>query len=140
MHDLDRGLRQLLQFRSVLDAAGLPAGIDVTVSESIALRYLQGRPVSQQSLGEHLGLEKSTISRLVDGMVAKSWVTKSPALDNGRVRIVALSELGTRVASQVEKAMLTSHELIIERLTEEERAALAIALPALVRVMAHREH
>lgn len=140
MHELDRGLRQLAQFQSVLDAAGLPAGIEATVSESIAIRYLQERPVSQHDLGEHLGLEKSTVSRLVDALIAKGWVTRSPSPDSKRVRLVELTSVGTRVAAQIERAMLNTHRGMIERLTEAEREALAVALPALVRAMAHVSH
>ena len=135
MHQLDEGLRQLVRFRSVLDAGGLPPGIEASASESITLRFLQGNPVSQLQLGDYLGLEKSTVSRLVEALVAKGWVTKSPAPGNGRLRIVALTDAGHSVAAHIETAMLVTHRRMIEQLTSEEQAALAVALPALVRVI-----
>lgn len=135
MHQLDDGLRQLVRFRSVLDAAGLPVGIEASASECIAVRFLHSNPVSQLQLGEYLGLEKSTVSRLVEALAAKGWVTKSPAPGNGRVRIVALTETGSKVARHIEQAMLLAHQRMIDKLTRDEQAALAIALPALVRVI-----
>lgn len=135
VHELDHGLRHLVRFGSVLDDAGLPAGIDVSVSESIALRHLRIEPQSQQQLGDYLGLEKSTVSRLVDSLHTKGWVSRSTDPSNGRVRIVALSDEGSEVAGHIDDAMLRVHSRMIERLTDDERAALEIALPALVRAM-----
>lgn len=132
---LDHGLRQLVRFGSILDAAGLPPGITVTVSESIALRHLRHEPLSQHDLGEFLGLEKSTVSRLVDGLGAKGWVTRAPDPENRRVRIVALSDAGTEVADHIDGAMHRVHEGMVERLTTDERTAVAVAIPALMRVM-----
>ena len=136
MHQLDDGLRQLVRFRSVLESAGLPEGIDASASESVTLRYLQSSPVSQAQLGDYLGLEKSTVSRLVEALVAKGWVSKSPAPGNGRLRIVELTITGRIAAQQIEQAMLLSHRRMLDQLTPDEKAALAIAVPALVRALA----
>jgi DNA-binding MarR family transcriptional regulator len=136
VRELDHGLRQLVQFRGLIESAGLSEGLNVSVSEAIALGRVQEEPLSQQQLGEYLGLEKSTVSRLVDGLAAKGWVTREPSPDNRRVRIVALSAEGRAVAANVEQAMRNRHTVMLERLTPGEREALAIALPALVRALA----
>jgi DNA-binding MarR family transcriptional regulator len=136
LHDLDEGLHQLVRFRSVLDSAGLPAGIDVSISESLALRRLLLRhEVRQNELGDYLGLEKSTVSRLVDSLHVKGWVTRSTDPSNGRARIIALSRSGLEVAAQIDRAIRRAHARMIDQLTEQERVAVAVAIPALVRAM-----
>ncbi|KQM82391.1 MarR family winged helix-turn-helix transcriptional regulator [Agromyces sp. Leaf222] len=135
LHELEEGLRQLVRFGSVLDGAGLQAGITASMSESLTLRRLLQAPASQNELGEHLGLEKSTVSRLVDTLHRKGWVTRSADPSNGRVRIIALSENGLEVATQIDQAIHRAHLRMVEQLSEDERIAVAVALPALVRAM-----
>lgn len=135
LDELNDGLHQLVRFGSILEGAGLQAGITASVSESLALRRLLQAPASQHELGGHLGLEKSTISRLVDSLHRKGWVTRSTDPSNARVRIIALSERGREVAAQIDHAIHRAHLHMVEQLSVDERAALAVALPALVRAM-----
>ncbi|MDP3208395.1 MAG: MarR family transcriptional regulator [Rhodoglobus sp.] len=130
---LERGLRELMQFRGLTESSGLSSTVAASLSEAIALRVLQDGSTSQQQLGESLGLEKSTISRLVESLVAKGWVTKSRDPGNGRIRIVGLSDAGREVAAELARAMALRHRRILERLTPVEAEALAVALPALMR-------
>ncbi|WP_265521677.1 MarR family transcriptional regulator [Oerskovia flava] len=136
LHQLDQGLRRLVQFRGLLDSSGVSAGVDASVSEALALTRLQERPLSQHELGQLLGLEKSTISRLVDGLHTKGWVSRSPAPENRRIKIVALTAAGQAAAATVEQAMLDRHRRMLDRLSAREQEALAIALPALLRSLA----
>ncbi|MEV6524525.1 MarR family transcriptional regulator [Longispora sp. NPDC051575] len=136
LHDaLDRAMVQLFRLRGVLDSSQAAAGLGMSVSEAMALRYLANGPSTQQELGSYLALEKSTVSRLVDAMVSKGWVGKERDPDNRRYLMVTLTEAGIAAAASVAEAMRQRHSGMLEALSGEELQALAVALPALVRVL-----
>ena len=121
----------------VWDAAGADkSSAQVTMSEALALRGLASGELTQQDLGAHLGLEKSTVSRLVDAMASKGWVDKERDPGNRRYFKVRLTPTGRRAARQISDAIRERHDRILASLTAEERAAVALALTALARAMA----
>lgn len=127
---------RLFRLRGVLDSSQVVPGLGVSASESMALGHLVAvGETTQQELGSHLGLEKSTVSRLVDGMVQKGWVAKKRDPENRRYQKLALTPIGEQAAKQIMEAMRERHARWIAGLTPHEREALAIGLTALVRAM-----
>jgi len=138
-HDvLELAMGRLLRLRGVLDPSQTSPSLGVSVSESLALGRLAAGATTQQELGGHLGLEKSTISRLVDGMVNKGWVERKRDPRDRRYQKVALTPDGQRAAAQTMEAMRKQHERWLAALTLEERHALTVGLSALVRVMSEQ--
>ncbi len=134
---LDLAMGQMFRLRGVLDPTLAVPGLGASVSEALALSHLISGEMTQQDLGEHLGLEKSTISRLVDAMVGKGWADKQPDPGNRRYRRVRLTPTGRRVAAEVVDAMGNRHARILAALTPEERHAVAVGLSALLRAWSH---
>jgi DNA-binding MarR family transcriptional regulator len=126
----------VFRLRGVLDAAQAVPGLGASLSEAMALGRLTAGALTQQDLGAHLGLEKSTVSRLVDAMAAKGWVDKERDPVNRRYRTVRLTAAGERAAARVAAAIRERHERVLAALTPDERAAVAVALTALARAMA----
>lgn len=139
MHDphdaLELAMSRLFRLRGVLDSSQVVPGIGVSASESMALGHLVAGETTQQELGAHLGLEKSTVSRLVDGMVQKGWVEKGRDPDNRRYQKLVLTPAGQVAAGQIMHAMRERHSRWIASLSPAERDALSIGLTALVRAM-----
>lgn len=139
MHDphdvLELAMGRLFRLRGVLDPSQSVPGIGVSASESMALGHLVAGETTQQELGSHLGLEKSTVSRLVDGMVQKGWVEKGRDPDNRRFQKLVLTPAGRQAAEQIMRAMRERHKRWIAGLTVAEREALTVGLAALVRAM-----
>lgn len=134
-HVLGDAMERLFRLRGVLDPAGVAHGLDMSISEAMALGHLARGRCSQSDLRRHLQLERSTVSRLVDAMVARGWVQRDVDPDNLRERALALTGAGTAAAHRLAEAMRARHEAMVAALTDEERAALAVALPALLRVV-----
>jgi DNA-binding MarR family transcriptional regulator len=135
-HDvLELAMDGLFRRRGVLDPSRAVPGLGASVSESLALGYLAAGPATQQELGAHLGLEKSTVSRLVVGMMEKHWVERDRDPGNRRYQKVVLTAPGQRAAAQIAEAMRQRHTRWLAALTEQERQALAVGLPALVRAI-----
>ena len=137
---LDAAMMRFLGMRGVLDPAQAVPDFGASMSEAMALRHLTEGPLTQQQLGSRLGLEKSTVSRLVDAMVGKDWVDKARDPTNRRYQRVRLTPAGRRAAARTAKAVRRRHQRWFDALTAEEREALSIGLGALVRAMAEDSH
>jgi DNA-binding MarR family transcriptional regulator len=136
-HDiLGHAMGWIFRLRGVLDPAHAVPGLGASMSEAMALGQLATGGLTQQELGSRLGLEKSTVSRLVDAMTTKGWVDKEPDPANRRYRTVRLTAAGRRAATEVATAIRHRHARILAALTTEERAAVTVAVHALMRAMA----
>ena len=133
--ELRGALRQLFRFGRVLEPQR-GNGPQASLSEVMALGELaEVEAMSQHELAALLGLEKSTVSRLVAGLVERGWVTRSRNSDNRRLYRLTLTEDGRAIAGSVGKELRAQHEQLLGELTPDERRALAVGLAGLVRVL-----
>lgn len=145
---LDDELRHLL--RHLVRAGGLlephPAphehgGVHVSMSEVFALGELsEVDAMSQQDLASHLGLEKSTVSRLAAGIEARGWLSRTREVSNRRYYRLRLTEEGRQVASRVGQDLRNHHAQLLALLTPRERQALTTGLAGLIRAMESHGH
>jgi DNA-binding MarR family transcriptional regulator len=136
-------LHELLM--DVVRAAGLlqpdqtVAGHPVSLSQAFALHELDtGTPLSQRDLGERLGLEKSSVSRLAAEMERKGLLVRERDPDNHRQYRLRLTDEGRAVHVRMATTFHKQYECWVAAMTRSERAALLKGLPALVRVI--RQH
>ncbi len=103
-----------------------PCGQPMSVSEAHALMELdnQSRLLSQNELAVRLRLEKSTVSRLVAQLQRRGWVDQDPASNDGRVRLLTLTEAGQRAANLLSQARRSKYERLFSAIPEEEREAV----------------
>lgn len=128
-------IRQVVRLVGMLERHG-HGGVEASASELFALDELAAAPLTQTALGDRLGLEKSTVSRLVAGLEAKGWVSRERDPRNRRLSLVSLSGAGRRAAGQAAEHLHREHARLVAALTEEERAALSVGVAALARVLA----
>jgi DNA-binding MarR family transcriptional regulator len=111
-------------------------GSSLSLSEIYALSILAERaPLSQQELGIALSLEKSSVTRLVQQLEQRGWVLRTRTERDNRVRLLRLSEEGTRIAMHLQQQMSEAHATLFERLTPHEQSALLEGLTALLRAL-----
>ena len=109
-----------------------PCGTPIPVSEAHALAVLADEgPLHQTDLVHHLGLGKSTVSRLVDQVVARGWATRTPSPDDARRRLVELTPEGRAAAEAMGRARAARIERLLDRIPDTERAAVLAALETL---------
>ena len=110
-----------------------PCGAPVPVSEAHALAVLAERgAVSQDELGRHLGLTKSTISRLVDQLQQRGWAQRRIGEDDARRRLVELTIEGRKAAGEIAGLRAERMARVLDRIPEQDRPAVLAALDALV--------
>lgn len=111
-------------------------GWSLSLSEVYALGILQERaPLSQQDLGVELSLEKSSVSRLVQQLEERGWVTRERDPRDSRLRLLRLSPEGVGIAEQLSQHMTQRHAQLFASLTQHEQEALLEGLTALRRAL-----
>ena len=95
--------------------------------------------MSQHELAQLLGLEKSTVSRLVAGLVDRGWVSRERTPHNRRLYRLQLTHDGQTAARQIGKELQARHTELLNGLTQAERQGLAIGLAGISRVL-RNEH
>lgn len=132
--DLSALLRRLARLAALMERHE-HGGINASASELFAMEELADSPLTQSELGIRLALEKSTVSRLVSGLEAKGWVSRDRHLHNRRFSHVTLSKQGRDASRRAAADLQRRHTQIFEALSEEERAALALGVGALTRIL-----
>ena len=91
--------------------------------------------MSQQELGQLLGLEKSTVSRLAAGLERRGWITRERTPSNRRFNHLRLTETGLAVAERLGGDLRARHAQLLGALTPAERDALVVGLAGLARAL-----
>jgi DNA-binding MarR family transcriptional regulator len=129
-------LSRLIRSAGLLGPGQPLLGEPVSLSEAFALAELAGdAPLSQRDLAERLGLEKSTVSRLVAGLERSGQVSRERDPVNRRFYRITLTGKGRSTAERLVAGMRQRHAQILGAMTEAEREALTVGVAALLRSM-----
>lgn len=134
----DQLLMDVIRQMGVLRPDQVLPGWSLSLSDVYALNILaEHAPISQQDLGAALKLEKSSVTRLVQDLEQRGWVLRERGSQDGRLRLLRLSELGARMTDQMHRHMHERHAELFNQLSPEEQAALMLGLTALQRAFDH---
>jgi MarR family transcriptional regulator, transcriptional regulator for hemolysin len=75
---------------------------------------------SQVALAERLGLDRTTVTYLLDGLERDGLLTRTPDPADRRVRHVNLTQLGTKRLLELSREVDEVEVQVLSRLTEEE--------------------
>jgi len=99
-----------------------PCGFEAGVADAHALRELAERPLRQAELVIRLGLTKSTVSRLVDGLVERGWAERRAVSGDGRGVLVALTPDGGDAARRLARARAARMGTLLDAVPEDRRS------------------
>lgn len=117
-----------------------PCGEPVSVAEAHALMELShGELLTQTALAQRLGLEKSTVSRLVGILERREWIARSRSPHDARALDLRLTDAGQRVADQLAHARQAKFARLVAALPESQRSSVIEALALLVEAL-HESH
>lgn len=108
----------------------------LSMSQLFAIHELDhSSGLSQRELAERLGLEKSSVSRLVADLEVEGLLTRERDPGNRRIYRLAITAEGRRLHRDAAQVLHERYERWASAMSPDERAGLAIGIPALLRVM-----
>lgn len=108
----------------------------VTTAQCHALLELEGLGcVNLTSLADLLGLDKSTLSRTIDGLVQLSLVSRSDDPKNRRQQIICLSDRGKSRVESIHAQCDAAYTEMLNKLPVSSRKALLKLMPEFVQVI-----
>jgi DNA-binding MarR family transcriptional regulator len=109
--------------RRNVDAELRRYGLTLSQRDVLLTLYAEG-PLDQSTLRDYLGLEQSSVSRLVDGLVRRGMVELRPGEDDRRVRVAALTQQGHKLLLATPGSSELGGQLMVANLSPEERSEL----------------
>ncbi len=98
---------------------------DVSVSQCHVLETLQRvGPATMNELAGHMHLAVSTVTRLIDPLVEKTYVDRSEDAKDRRIRVIRLTPRGKGVFEKSWKGLFASEKAILSGLPAAERESL----------------
>ena len=119
--ELHRALSDLLRAVQFRDRDRICC-YDVSVTQCYALEVLAARgPLRSNDLAAALYLDKSTTSRVVDGLARKGYAERRPDPEDGRAVRIAATERGLALYRRIETDLLGDVEALIGELEPDVR-------------------
>jgi len=100
----------------------------ISVRECHALELLRDRPLSVNGLAKPLGLDKSTVSRLVQRLVAEKLISRNADPNDSRGVVLVLTAKGRKLYESALGDSLDMYRDLLARVPAQRRKALVDAL------------
>jgi DNA-binding MarR family transcriptional regulator len=113
-----------------------PCGKPLPVSHAHALMVLleqgrEGKKPTQQELGRVLGIDKSNVTRLCRKMEKAGQLVQEHGVEDGRMRLLVLTQRGARLAASVEQASRDRFRQLIDAVGVQDRQTVLAGLALL---------
>lgn len=126
-------IRRLQQAHKTLWSENVAA--DLTSSQFAVLNVLELRPnIDQKTLGDHIGMDRTTIGQIVTRLVRGGLVVKLRDFEDTRRNVLRLSPRGHALLAETLPAASKVSEQLIAQLEERDRHELLRILNLLVDV------
>ena len=103
-------------------------GEKYTLQQILILATIPDKGMDMTSLSEKIGVDNSTATRLIDGMVRLNLVIKRKSHLDKRITIVSLTEKGNQTSEEIEKKMDIIGEEIFNQISMEHQDDVKEAL------------
>lgn len=119
MNTVDAVVQLSFQVQRIVAAVG--AEHDLSVIQLRLLGILRDRTPGMLELGQHLGLDKSSMTGLVSRAEKRGLVERSPSPHDGRGVLVSLTPAGRRLAEQGEAEITRRITALMKQLNVTQR-------------------
>lgn len=125
-------IRRLNQIHVALfnEACGW-AGI-TPIMYSVLSSLAQTGPADQSSLARNIAVNKTNMVSLMERMGKRGLIQRMPSPDDGRVRLVDLTEDGLSLLDDIDAKALEAHLRTLEDLSPKDRATLMVLMGRIV--------
>jgi|SRR5471030_3098255 MarR family transcriptional regulator, lower aerobic nicotinate degradation pathway regulator len=124
---------------AVLDVLSRSAAeLDLSVTQLRLVGILRDRSPSMAALAAHLGLDRSSVSGLIDRAERRGLVTRRTSPGDGRVTLIDLTPRGRELGEQLGVLVSAQIEQLLESVGAAERARLVRLAESMLRQAAIR--
>lgn len=95
-----------------------------------------GEPTSQLALAQHLGVDRTVMTYLLDDLEEAGLVARRPDPTDRRARRVVLTDHGRELLSELKRRLHDAENVLLEPLDPSERAVLRSLLERLATTLA----
>jgi DNA-binding MarR family transcriptional regulator len=106
---------------------------DLSLTQLRVFGILRDRRARMAELADYLGLDKSTLSGLVDRAVERGLLTRTQHASDARVFEIAMTAKARAMAARVHAEIAAALAPLIERLGDAERRRLTALLDTMMR-------
>ncbi len=107
----------------------------LSVAEWVALNQIEtGTDVTPTELADAMGMTRGAISKVLDKLEAKRWITRTASREDGRVQLVSPTRPGRRVLPEVAAIADDNDSRFFGALDADERTTLRKLLQKLADV------
>ncbi len=111
-----------LVHNALADIAGQP---DLSIIQVRLLGILRDRKPTMNALGRHLGLDKSSVSGLVDRAQRRGLVDRTVSATDRRAFQISITDTGRQLVAQVADGFTARIETLVAGLPDTDRKLLA---------------
>ena len=112
---------------------------DVSVSQCYALKGVaDAGALTVNELAAHLYLDKSTASRIANGLVEKGLLARARDPEDGRIVRLVTTPAGAETCSLIERDLSAEYAELLAHFSPEVRSAMTTLLARLARTVAAR--
>lgn len=136
--EVHRALAELIRIYQFRDRDRICC-YDVSVTQCHALDALVRRgPLTLNELAAELYLDKSTASRVVDGLERKGYVERRTHPEDRRALLLEVTATGRALQARIERDVLDEEKTLLQEFDPEVRQAMARLIARLARAAAAR--
>lgn len=125
-------IRRLHQIHSALFAEETEGSSITPVQYSLLYCLCSHGELDQNSLAQHLGLERTSVAEVLSRLERRELLTRCASEQDRRVRLVKLTRRGRALVQRMSASVARAHERTLAELAPQERRLLTQMMQRLV--------
>lgn len=135
LHELSFMLHKVVFCMDKIADTLLQEKLELTFSLYKVLLVIDHKTVSQHEIAVYWEMTEAAVSRQVDLLISKKWVTKQENPENRRAHMLTLTAKGNQMLTQATQLLDTEYEKLFAEVSKQERKILLTSFHKLLSVV-----
>ena len=94
---------------------------EITLSQILLISCIPDESIDMTSLAQQIGVDNSTLTRLVDILIRRDWVFKTKNTIDKRITLLGLTQKGEEIQNKIEDRIDYYGDMVYESIAVEDR-------------------
>jgi DNA-binding MarR family transcriptional regulator len=94
---------------------------ELTLSQILLISCIPDESIDMTSLAQQIGVDNSTLTRLVDVLIRRDWVFKRKDTIDKRITLLGLTQKGEEIQNKIENRIDYYGDMVYESIAVEDR-------------------